>query len=187
MKSILVPVNFSACASNAAHYAADLGAALHAQIHLLHVVQIPLASAEMAMTEDLYNRVLDSADEGLKELQRDILARTSGQVKIQLHLQTGNITAEVTEICRTVSPYLIVFGVTAPTFEKFLAGSPVNALLHLRYPILVVPEDAAWHPYRTIALACDETDVNRGVPHSMPLLRELQQRFHPTIDLVTVE
>ena len=141
----------------------------------------------MAMTESIYTQILDAADDGLKELQRDIQARTSGRLTIHLQLQTGSIVGAVNEFCQSLHPDLIVVGVTGPTFEKFLLGSPVNALLHLRQPLLIIPDQATFHPYKQIALACDETDINRGVPHSFPLIKELQERFRAKIDIVNVE
>ncbi|HLI94370.1 MAG TPA: universal stress protein, partial [Puia sp.] len=184
MKPIIVPVNFSACSADAARYAVSLAEAIKADVYLLHVIQIPVASAELSMTEDLYNQVFELADKSLKEMQEELRRRNNNRVEVHTELLTGSITACVAEWCNKLDPELIILGVTGPTFEKFLTGSPVNALLHLRRPILVVPEGTVFHPYRLIALACDETDINRGVPHSIPLLKALLECFHAKIDIV---
>ncbi|HEV2352914.1 MAG TPA: universal stress protein, partial [Puia sp.] len=187
MKTFIVPVNFSPCSADAARYAVDLAQEMNAEVHLLHVVQIPVASAELSMTEDLYNQVFELVASSLKELQEELRWRANNRVPIHTASLTGSITAGVSELCDKLKPELVVLGVTGKTLEKFLTGSPVNAMLHLRQPILVVPEHAVFHPYRQIALACDETDINRGVPHSIPLIKELAERFQAKVDIVNVE
>jgi nucleotide-binding universal stress UspA family protein len=57
MKSIVVPINFSVCAANAARYAADLALVIKADIHLIHVIQVPVDSADLLMTDDLYQEI----------------------------------------------------------------------------------------------------------------------------------
>jgi nucleotide-binding universal stress UspA family protein len=187
MTSILVPVNFSPCSFNAARYAAGLAMATGAELHLLHVIQIPLTSTEMVMNEYLYTQMSEAAESGLKEIKTDILEQEPGLVSVTTHLQTGNVAEKVNEWYGALKAELIVMGVTAPTMEKFLAGSPVGNLLHLRHPLLVVPEHAKYEPLRRIVLACDESDIQHGIPHSLPLLRELRERTGATVDIVTVD
>jgi nucleotide-binding universal stress UspA family protein len=54
MKSIVVPVDFSTCSANAARYAADLALAIKADLHLIHVILVPVTAAELNMTESVY-------------------------------------------------------------------------------------------------------------------------------------
>jgi nucleotide-binding universal stress UspA family protein len=187
MKSILIPVNFSRCSFNAARYAADFAKATGAELHLLHVIQIPLQSTEMVMDESLYAQMCEAGESSLKEMKTDILEQTSNLVSVTTHLQTGAVTEKVEEWYTALQPDLIIMGVTGPTMEKFLAGSPVGVLLHLRHPLLVIPEQAKYEPYERIVLACDESDIQRGVSHSLPLLRELRERLGATVDVVTVD
>ncbi len=187
MKTILVPVNFSPCSFNAARYAAALAKATGAELHLLHVIQIPLPSTEMVMNEYIYTQMFEAAEGGLMEMKTDILEHTTSLVNVTTHLQTGGVADKVEEWYTALKADLIVMGVTGPTMEKFLAGSPVGLLLHLRHPLLVVPEDTKYEPYRRIVLACDEADIRRGVPHSLPLLCELRERTGATVDVITVE
>ncbi|HLX65689.1 MAG TPA: universal stress protein, partial [Puia sp.] len=187
MKSILVPVNFSNCSFNAARYAADLAKVTGAELHLLHVIQIPLASTEMVMDDSLYTQMSEAGESSLKEMKTDILEQTTSLVSVTTHLQTGAVAEKVEEWYTALKADLIVMGATGPTMEKFLAGSPVGPLLHLRHPLLVVPEHAKYEPYRRIVLACDERDIQHGVSHSLPLLRELQDRLGAAVDVVTVD
>lgn len=187
MTSILVPVNFSPCSFNAAHYAAGLAKATGAELHLLHVIQIPVPSIEMVMNEYLYRQMSEAADSGLKGMKIAILEEEPSLVSVTTHLHTGSVAEKVEEWYGALNAELIVMGATAPTIGKFLAGSPVGSLLHLRHPILVVPEHAKYETFRRIVVACDESDVQHGIPHSLPLLRELRELTGATIDIVTVD
>ncbi len=172
MKTVVVPVNFSPWALNAARYAADLALAIKADIRLIHVIQAPVYSA----------------NNSLQQLQAELDQRTGHQVNIVTTLATGSIEAKIKEICQEIKPHVIVLGATGPTLEKFWAGSPVAFLLHdLKDPVLVVPEDATFQPFRRILLACDLEDIGSAIPDLLPLLKNLSASFGCRIDLITVE
>ena len=160
MKSIVVPVNFSACAHNAALYAADLARILKADIHLINIIQVPVTSAEVGMTQYLYQSMVDTANNSLKEMQTELTRYTHGKVRVEVSLEVGGLGAKVKEFCQEVKPYAVVLGSTGSTLEKFLTGSPLASLLHnLEYPVLVVPENAPFRHFHRILLACDLADI----------------------------
>jgi nucleotide-binding universal stress UspA family protein len=188
MKSIIIPVNFSACSDNAARYAADLAQAIKVDLHLVHVIETPLTSADMVMTEAVYEDMVESANNSLKELQFDLRRRTCHSIKIEIRMEVGNVTGKMKELCQEIQPYAVVLGASGPTLEKFLAGSPISSLLHnLNYPVLVVPREATFHQFRRVLLACDLDDIGSGIPMSLPLLKDLRQYFGSKFDIVTVE
>jgi nucleotide-binding universal stress UspA family protein len=188
MKSIVVPINFSACAHNAACYAADMALALKTDLHLIHVIQVPVTTAEIGMTEYLYQEMIDAADASLKGLQVELGKRTHSRIGIKITIEAGGLALKVKDLCTELKPYAVIVGASGPTLEKFLTGSPVAALLHsLRYPVLVVPETAAFHHFRRVLLACDLEDIGSGLPHFHPFLKDLREHFGSRFDIVTVE
>jgi len=188
MKSIVVPIDFSACASNAARYAADLALAIKADLHLIHVIQVPVTAAELSMTESVYRDMIEGANISLKRMQADLTKRTLGRVRIDTLVDAGSVTAKVHDLCRKVNAYAIVLGVSGPKLEKFLAGSPVTSLLqHLECPVLVVPEAATFQQFRRILLAFDLDDIGSGLPVCLPLLKEFREQFRSRVDIITVE
>ncbi len=188
MKSIVVPINFSPCATNAAHYAADLALGIKADLHLIHVLEVPVNSAELMMTESLYQQMVDDANMALQHLQVELTRRTHQKIKIDYSLEAGSVGDKVKDLCQQIKPYAIVLGATGPSLEKFLTGSSVAALLrNLDYPVLVVPESAAFHRFGRILLACDLEDVGSGMPNSLPLLKDLREHFGSRFDIITVE
>lgn len=186
MRPLIVPVNFSECAACAARYAADLAMAIDGELHLINVVEYAYSSPDLVMAEDVYGVMLDSANNYIKEMRSDLQKYTGNKVSIHTSVDVGSVVAQVERLCQTVQPYAIILGTSGPTFEKFIAGSQVGALLHLPYPVLVVPERETFHSFSHIVLACDPGDLGSGVPHSLPLIEELRKRFDAQIDVVTV-
>jgi nucleotide-binding universal stress UspA family protein len=188
MKSIVVPVNFTACAANAACYAADLAQAIHADVHLIHVIQVPVNSAELLMTQSVYEDIVESADIAMKQLQFQLTKRTNNRVKIDTTLGAGSIRPRIQDLCQQVKPYAVVLGAAGSSLENFLAGSTVATLLaHPGHPVLVVPETSVFQQIRRILLACDLEDIGSDLANSLPLIKELQEKFGAQIDIVTVE
>jgi len=186
MRPLIVPVNFSECAACAARYAADLARAIDGELHLINVVEYPFTSPDLVMSEDVYGVMLDSAEIYLKEMQADLQTYTVNKVPIHISVGVGDVFAQVEQLCQTVTPYAIILGSSGPTFEKFIAGSRIGALLRLPWPVLVIPERETFHSFRNIVLACDIADLDSGLPHSFPLIEELHQRFSATIEVLTV-
>jgi len=188
MKSIVVPVNFSSCAANAARYAADLAKVIHADLHLIHVIQVSVNSAELMMTQSLYEEVIESAAAALKQLQFELTRRTDNRIKVDTTLGAGNVDTNVKDLCLQLKPYAIVLGAAGPSLEKFLAGSTVVSLLNNPdHPVLIVPEKSEFQQFRRILLACDPEDIGSDVANTLPLIKELQEKFGSRIDIVTVE
>lgn len=188
MNPIIVPVNFSPCAHNAALYAADLARILKADLHLVHVIQVPVTAAETGMTQYLYESMVETANKSLVELQVDLTRHTHGKIWVEISLEIGGLGAKVKELCKDLKPYAVILGSSGPTLEKFLTGSPLASLLHnIEYPVLVVPENVPFQNYRRILLACDLTDLGAGLPQSLPLLKDLRLHFGSRFDVLTVE
>ena len=188
MKSIVVPIDFSTCSANAARYAADLALAIKADLHLIHVIQVPVTTAELSMTEALYRDMIEGANISLQKMQADLTKRTLQRVRIDILVDAGSVTGKVHDLCRQVNAYAIVLGISGLRLEKFLAGSPVTSLLqHLEYPVLVVPETATFQQFRRILLAFDLDDIGSGLPTCLPLLKELREHFGSRVDIITVE
>jgi len=116
----------------------------------------------------------------------DLKKYTSDKVSIFTSVAVGNVFSQVEELCQNIHPYAIILGSSGPTFEKFIAGSQIGALLHLPYPVLIVPERETFNSFSRIVLACDSADLASGLPHSLPLIEELRKRFDAQIDVVTV-
>jgi nucleotide-binding universal stress UspA family protein len=187
MKSIAVPVNFTANSANAARYAADLALAIGADIHLLHFFQIPVSMSEVPMPENVFEDLQQSGIDLLNGLSKELIKRASDKVKVSMDMQTGPVEARLKQFCEGEKPFLVIMGATAGGFETAVTGSnSVRAVKHLPCPVLVVPENVEFHPVRKIVVACDREDLLSGMPAVLPFLRELSELAAAQLEVLHV-
>ncbi|HTI94832.1 MAG TPA: universal stress protein [Puia sp.] len=187
MKNIIVPVNFSANSNNAALYAADLALAVDADIHLIYVLQLPPTTSEIPMTDYVFDEMQRNGELSLASLSEEIVKRTRLQVKVTSLMEIGSVEPVLEEYCNRLKPFLVVMGATGNTLETTIAGSTtVKAMRRLPYPLLIVPEQAAFHAIKKVVLACELEDIGAGLPVSRSFLSELYQLFGSRFDVITV-
>ena len=187
MRSIVVPVNFSASSANAARYAADLGMAIGADIHLVHVSQIPASVSVVPMPESVFKELRDSGIEMLAGLQTELAMRTSGKIAITTDMETGGEETKIEVYCKEKQPLLVVLGESGESLQNVLAGSAiVREMRHLPYPILMVPQTAKFRAVRKIVVACDKEDMDSGIADTLPLLKELSELLGARLEVLHV-
>lgn len=187
MRSIIVPVNFTANSATAARYAADLAVAIKADIHLVYVFQPPVSAAEIPLPESVYEEMRNSGEELLQEMSNLLAKHTSGAVKVYTDMEIGSIRSRLEAYCQFRNPFLVVMGSSGNGLANVLEGShTVQAIRRLRYPVLVVPPKGEWHPVHKIVAACDKEDIDSGLPGALPFLDELSQLLHARLEVVHV-
>jgi universal stress protein A len=129
---ILVPTDFSSSAEAAVRYAAQLARAFHASIHLLHVVDNPLASAMWsteaytAEIEGLQINLVRAAEERLKGSVPSHTGTVSTEVR------PGNPPQQILEVARERSADLIVMGTHGRTgLAHIMLGSVAERVVRL--------------------------------------------------------
>lgn len=186
MKSIIVPVNFTECALNAAHYAADMALAMEADLHILHVVEIPASPAE-APIGYVFDQIEKNAAASLQALSEDLLQRTRHQVSVNTLLEIGSVQLRLREACDRLKPFIVVMGAPGDPYQRLLAGSDsIYAARHLPYPLLVVPVKSKFHAIRKIAIACELAELQNSMPVSQAFLRELKEMFTSKFEIINV-
>jgi len=187
MKSIIVPINFSANAANAARYAADMALAAEADIYLFHALQIPVTAAELPLPDYAFEEMQKNGQELLNSLTKELKERTMGQVNVLADLEIGGVEYKLEEYCKRRNPFVVVMGASGSGLERMLSGSStVRAIKKLPYPLLVVPEKAVFHAIRKVVLACDLNDIGSGFPAPLSFMKELASLFNPKFEVITV-
>lgn len=187
MKSIVVPVNFTVNSNNAAHYAADLALAIGADIHLIHSFQVPLSVSEVPMPETVFEEMQETGLQQLSTLSADLRKRTNGKIGVTTEMKIGTVEGSIQQFCIEQEPLVVVMGATGKGLENMLTGSnTINAVRHLPYPVLVVPENARYQPIRKIAVACDYEDLVAGLPVATPVIQELSELPGVSLEVVHV-
>lgn len=169
MKSLLVPVDFSAHSVQAVTYAAGLAAELGYRIHLLHVSHIPMpsvaspmygASVPMIGVESMIKEIRHEAQESMKTLINDQAAEFE---KIGYHgpvFQTileGDACEEIEHWIEVHSPAGLILGVTPrSTMYRVFIGSVAGKLLHkVKVPVIAVPSGASYLGVDKVVFASD--------------------------------
>ncbi|GGA94449.1 universal stress protein [Puia dinghuensis] len=181
MKSIVVPVNYTKNAANAARYAADLALSLGADIHLVYVFEIPLTLSEAPLPPGAFEELELGKVTLLRDLKRELTARTTEPLNITTTIEVGNVETQLEVFCKTKDPFLVVMGASGNGIDNIFAGSnTILAVRQLPYPVLVVPEKASFNSIGKIVVACDREDILTGLPSALPYLKELGRHLPGT-------
>lgn len=149
---ILVPTDFSADANAAFTYALGLARKFDAPVHLLHVVEDPLAagvwSSEIYTAEiaGLQVNLVRDAEERLRRSVPDDAGTVSSEVR------TGNAAKQIVEAARATNTDLIVMGTRGRTgLAHVIMGSVAERVVRLApCPVLTLRAEAL-HPETRVA------------------------------------
>lgn len=186
MKRIIAPTDFSAVSLNAVNYAADMAAALHAELYLLHVVQLPVTVAEMPLTEFEYEEMTNEAEKELMHLSLKLSERLNNKIKIHTRMQVGSVQHEIKEMSGLKQPFAIVMGTKGISAAErlFVGSNTIYAVNNIGYPVLVIPQGSSFNGIKSIASASD-LDVNASVKAGV-FLKEWLLVFHSQLHIINV-
>lgn len=164
MKTIIIATDFSSVAENAAHYGADMAAALGAQIHLLYVYNIATSYYEVPLAWNLTDMTKEG-EEKILLLKEQLDNRLNGAVKITSEVRIGFFLTELKTVCGLLEPQIVVMGSQGSTpATRLLFGShAVNASKNLPWPLVTVPPGARYASVQRIGLATD-FEKNEDIP-----------------------
>lgn len=165
MKTIIVATDFSAAASNAAMYAAGMALAIHADLFLLHVYQVPVIYVDIpvALAAD---DIQDDAEKNMTKFKEELLLKSNRQIQIESAVREGIFFEELKTICEYRQPYAVVLGTQGKTAaERVMYGThAIHVMKHLEWPVITVPSGAKFASIKNIGLACDFNEVLGTVP-----------------------
>ncbi|HLT71694.1 MAG TPA: universal stress protein [Cyclobacteriaceae bacterium] len=177
----LIPVDFSAGAENASRYAAALADASAASLLFLHVVSPPFDENTFLT----FDAEAVSA-EALKKLE-GWTARICGDTNLayECKVRVGEISTEIHYLADLVNADFIIMGPHGTTgINKLLYGSHTTDVMErVSCPVLAIPEDAVFSPYRQIVYA---TDYQSSDIQALSKLSQLAEVFGAAIDVVHI-
>jgi nucleotide-binding universal stress UspA family protein len=165
MKTIIVPIDFSTAALNAALYAAELARMVDAELIILHSLQVPVLYSEVPVAANA-DAMEVKANGELDAIKKHLLQTKGKALIIKTELKMGSFYSALLQCCNLTKPYMVIIGSQGTTAtERFLfGGHAVHAMKHLPWPLMTVPMGATFHPIRNIALACDFHQVVESTP-----------------------
>lgn len=167
MKTIIVPLDFSEEAFNAARYATDLAREINATLVLTHFLALPVAISDVAVPFENYELAVQEATEALTEATQKLLLYCDNKVNISFDLKTVSFSEDIDFMNQqSEQPFAMVMGATGTgTAKAFFIGSFTRiAAKQLHFPLLIIPKGSAFKTIEKIGLACDMKDVASTLP-----------------------
>lgn len=166
MKTLLVPVDFSATAKNSALYATGLAKELGAtKLVLYNAYSMPLAT-EMSWAVLQTEELQKASQEGLDAYQTEFQKLCGDSIEVVTVSDFGFLAERIDAIANEVSADLIIMGITGGgKLEEVLMGSNTTHVVnHTSVPVLIVPSSAKWKDVEVVGWACDYKDIIKTTP-----------------------
>ena len=146
MKTILVPIDFSATATNASNYALALAKQYSInRIVLYNAYQAPVSVDPMVPTVQLLDIDLmkKSSQEGLTQAKKALEHLDSKDIQIDTFSEYNILTGGINELCAAVSADLVVMGITGggAVTETLIGSNAVSVSQHSKLPVIIVPPE----------------------------------------------
>ncbi|MBP9741209.1 MAG: universal stress protein, partial [Chitinophagaceae bacterium] len=159
MQTILVPVDFSTTAYNAAVYALELGKQLQVQkVILYHSYELPVVS-DGGLAVPLLVGVDDiqkTSSEALENLLNNLKEKVEYvPFEIETYHTYNSTVNGIKEAVQEKQANLIVMGITGGNaIEQALIGSnTIDVSKEVTIPLIIVPANATFKPIRNTVLA----------------------------------
>jgi nucleotide-binding universal stress UspA family protein len=165
MKTILVATDFSPAADNAIKYASEMAVFLKADLALLHIFQIQISYNDSSAPVDVV-AIQQSLEKEMDNLRNELQKKTNGKINITTNVREGAFFDELKSVCERYKPYIVVMGSqgTSATDRFFFGGHTIHAMKNLMWPLITVPPNSNFEPYKKIGLACDFDHVTDSIP-----------------------
>ncbi|MDT0689276.1 universal stress protein [Salegentibacter sp. F188] len=187
MKKILVPTDFSDQAENALKVAAKLAKRFNSEIHLVHMLELPLelidpvqGHASRNLPEAIFFMKL-AHQRFLKLLQRPFLQ----DITVYENVHFNSVSKGILEFSKNIECDLIVMGsYGASGFQEMLIGSNTEKIVRSsKIPVLVIKEGGSEFNVEDFVLATDAEPANQ---HSLQKASEFAKLLGAKLHLLYV-
>jgi len=169
MNTILVPVDFSATAINAAKYAVYFAKQCGVQkLVLYNAFEIPVLS-DGGLTVPVVagsNEIQKSSIERLENLRKELINEFNVIFKIEIKSSFNTVVTGIKEAVKEVGADFIVMGITGGnSVEEVLIGSnSVDLAKNIDTPVLIVPPTVKFNYIRNVLLTTDLKNIIETTP-----------------------
>lgn len=187
MKKIIVPVDFSTNAANAAEFAGNLAIFYGGEILLYNAYQMPVPVGEISYPLYDVPEMQQASEHELEMLKTDLEGKLRSKITINIKAEMVLLSDGLADLCDSEKPDLVVIGLSGKNaLTKLIVGSnTIHITHHLKYPVLVVPPKASFTPVRKIGFACDYKQIEESVP--VELLTKIITDFNAQLYVINVD
>jgi hypothetical protein len=184
MANLLLPVDFSANARNAAEHAIRLFGPEDNTFILVHAYLDP--NMMDASLPSMNEALRQAAVEAMGELVTDLLARPGlGRTVLLSEVRVGVLPAVIADLIEETAPRCIIMGTQgASGLQATLFGSnTADVIKRSSVPVLAIPQESAYRPPARIILADDGGVIKAG---TLDLLLDIARWSKAEIKIVRV-
>jgi len=164
MKKILVPTDFSKCASNATNFAAQSAVILPAELTLLHSIEMTGNSYSdyLGVNKEFKQSMLNDIEEKLSILKETV--GKSGTVPVDTLVSTDALQEAITKASEEKKFDFIIMGTQGASGAEKLWGSTTAATIgKSTIPVLAIPADYTWKKPQKILLMTNHFEKDPAI------------------------
>jgi nucleotide-binding universal stress UspA family protein len=188
MDKIFIPCDFSDQANNAFRLAVDMAHVSNAEIHLLHVIELPMMHEDVltpmpSFDETLLKELNERAEEKFSELKKE---NAREHIRIKTKIEFGPIVSVILEYLREEEASLVVMGAKGVTgLAEVLIGSTAEKIVrHAACPVIVVKHYSQLDSLKNIVLP---NSMENGQEDLMMHVKALQFLLKAKLHLVWID
>ncbi len=184
MQKIIVPTDFSSLARQALHYAIQLANHFDAEVHLLHFYEVRSRAGMLMSIRDFMRK---DAEENLAQEVAAVKTQVLPHAGLVARAAEGSIVDGIIAYAGGTNADMIVMGTQGASGlrEIFLGTNAAGVLRKSKFPVLVIPPDCAYRPFRKVGLAIDD-EILLNADILRPLLN-IAEEYKASIDLLHVD
>jgi nucleotide-binding universal stress UspA family protein len=187
MKKIIVPCDFSGPAINAFHFALDIASQAQGEVHLLHIIELPVLydSALMPVLAFEEAAFQDLKEKALKEMRHLIKQNRKENIKMIAEVRLGHVQTLINNYVSEKSGDLIIMGTHgAGGLKELVVGSNTEKIVRTA-SVPVITTKALFHgPVKNIVFPNTlETEDQEDL---IQKIKQLQSFFKAHLHLVWV-
>jgi nucleotide-binding universal stress UspA family protein len=157
METIIVATDFSKASLSASKYAASLAVQLHAQLLLVHIIEVPHTPLDTPLTPADFEEIKDKVTVGLKDLKEQLSLYANNTLFIQTEIKYGFVETVLENLDKKLKPIAVVLGLKHVPFNESypLANTTLHVVPFIKCPVLLIPEDAVFTGIKNISIVSD--------------------------------
>ena len=183
MKTILVPTDFSDCASNALHVALEMAKIVPAEIVVAHVLEL----AETVYVDytgpsvDFSGFLREQAEQEMMSLKSRVMAEHNILIKTVIY--QSPVHDNIVQAARDHNAALIITGTkgAGKVSEKLWGTHTASLIGKSKIPVLAIPKNYKWRKPERILLATNHFEKD---PVSWETLNGIIELFAATLHVV---
>lgn len=186
MKTIIATTDFTRESRTAVNYAARMALLMKAELLLLHASYIPVVSDTFVDVTSTLDAIAKTDKQKMEELVKHVSSKMGPALRIKGNSEIGLTGELIREYASKDKDTLVVIGMKhVDKFSEVVFGNTATNLAgDFPCPILAIPPDARFRPWKKIAFAFDQKQIplNTG----LVLLKHMGEKFQPKVHYIHV-